>query len=47
MISYFRYIPYHSLLASLAEGWKPVADLGSVHGQWSVLCRWEGPDLSL
>jgi invasion protein IalB len=42
MITWFRYIQYSRLLAAIAEGWKPVADLGRTHGEWSVLCQWTG-----
>ena len=42
MISWFRYVPLDSFLVALAAGWEPVAELGRVHGCWSVLCRWPG-----
>jgi len=42
MITYFRYVPYSELLWRLAEGWKPVADLGHTHGAYAVLCQWTG-----
>jgi hypothetical protein len=42
MITWFRFIPYSRLLAAIAEGWKPVADLGHSHGSYAVLCQWTG-----
>jgi hypothetical protein len=42
MIRWFRYVSYSSLLVRLVEGWAPVADLGPIHGHWSVLCEWQG-----
>lgn len=42
MISWYRYIPYPDLLWRMATGWQPIADLGPTHGQYAVLCRWQG-----
>lgn len=42
MIRWFRYIAYSDLLHALVLGWRPVADLGPTHGEYAVLCLWEG-----
>jgi hypothetical protein len=34
----FRYVALECLADFLGRGWLPVADLGPVHGHWSVLC---------
>lgn len=34
----FHYVPYRRLQDFLACGWMVVADLGPIHGQYSVLC---------
>jgi hypothetical protein len=34
----FRYVRIERLPEFLARGWMPVAELGRVHGTWSVLC---------
>lgn len=34
----FRYVRISLLPEFMARGWMPVADLGPVHGAWSVLC---------
>lgn len=34
----YRYVPWTQLETALLCGWLPVADLGAVHGYWSVLC---------
>ena len=36
----YRYVPHSRLLAFLAHGWRPVADLGPTHGEWSTLMWW-------
>jgi len=33
-------MPHGDMLRRLAEGWQPVADLGHVHGEWSLLMWW-------
>jgi hypothetical protein len=33
----FRYVTYDRLAEFLSRGWLPVADLGPVHGHWSIL----------
>lgn len=36
----FAMVAYDGILLALAHGWRPVADLGPVHGQWSALLGW-------
>ena len=36
----YRYIAHDDLLMRLAQGWRWVADLGPVHGEWSSLMWW-------
>jgi hypothetical protein len=36
----FRYVRWDCLPDYLALGWLPVADLGPIHGRWSILSRW-------
>jgi len=36
----FRIVRHEYLLARLAQGWRYAADLGPVHGEWSVLMWW-------
>ena len=36
----YRYVPHSRLLAFLAHGWRPVADLGPTHGEYSSLMWW-------
>ncbi len=36
----YRYVPHSRILAFLAHGWHPVADLGPTHGEWSTLMWW-------
>jgi hypothetical protein len=36
----FRYIRRADLSDALRAGWLVVADLGPVHGEYSVLCEW-------
>jgi hypothetical protein len=38
--STFRYCNHTLLLRVLALGWIYSADLGEVHGEWSVLVEW-------
>lgn len=33
----FRYVRWNNVEAYLKAGWMAVADLGPVHGRWSVL----------
>ena len=40
MISWFRYVRHAEVPAYERQGWMAVADLGPVHGAWSVLMRW-------
>jgi hypothetical protein len=43
----FRYVRIERLPEFLARGWMPVAELGRVHGSWSVLCwRCECPEIA-
>lgn len=42
MISFFRYVPHFDVPRREAEGWVFAAELGPVHGHWSVLMRWAG-----
>lgn len=42
MITWFRYVRHAEAAAFEALGWVFAADLGSTHGQWSVLMRWAG-----
>ena len=42
MISWFRYVRHDQVARREAEGWVTVADLGPVHGFWSVLMQWTG-----
>lgn len=37
---WYRMVPHERIPAYLALGWMVVADLGPVHGEWSVLMRW-------
>ena len=36
----FRYVIHERVSEYLNLGWIVCADLGPVHGQWSVLMRW-------
>jgi hypothetical protein len=40
MIGIFRYVRHAELLIPLAQGWRWVADLGDVHGEWCSLMWW-------
>jgi hypothetical protein len=44
VISWFRFVPHAEVAAYERQGWITVADLGPVHGTWSVLMRWTGED---
>ena len=44
MISWFRFVPHDEMAAYERQGWIAVADLGPVHGRWSVLMLWTGKD---
>jgi hypothetical protein len=37
MTGILRYVPHADLLARLAQGWRYVADLGPIHGEWACL----------
>lgn len=43
MISWFAYVPHAEVRTRQRQGWIIVADLGPVHGHWSVLMRWTRP----
>ena len=36
----FAFIRWERLPVALALGWLPCADLGPIHGHWSLLCEW-------
>lgn len=40
MTRIFRYVAWQQFDDYLRLGWLPVADLGSPHNEWSVLCQW-------
>lgn len=42
MTSYYRYVQYADVPKFEAHGWVVCADLGPVHGVWSVLMLWTG-----
>jgi len=42
VISWFRYVRHEDRQAYEAAGWAFAADLGPVHGEWSVLMEWIG-----
>lgn len=42
MISWLRYVRLADIAAYEAAGWVHEADLGPVHGAYSVLMRWAG-----
>lgn len=42
MITWLQYVRYADVPAFEAAGWVHCADLGPVHGAWSVLMRWAG-----
>jgi hypothetical protein len=42
MITWFRYVLHRDVAAREQQGWAVVADLGPVHGFWSVLMEWRG-----
>jgi hypothetical protein len=44
VISWFRYVRHAEVAAYERQGWIAVADLGPVHGRWSVLMLWTGKD---
>ena len=41
MIRTFRYVIHQSIPAYLKLGWMVVADLGPIHGEWSMLLEWK------
>lgn len=41
-MKYFRYVRHEAVPDYEAEGWRVAADLGPVHGHWSVLMEWAG-----
>lgn len=36
----YRYVTHDRLLVFLAHCWRPAADLGPIHGEWSTLMWW-------
>lgn len=38
----YRYVRHAERAAYEARGWRFAADLGPVHGEWSVLMIWAG-----
>jgi hypothetical protein len=40
MTGILRIVGHSDMLRRLAQGWRPVADLGPVHGEWSSLMWW-------
>ena len=40
--AWYRYVPHGRRAAYEAAGWTFDADLGPVHGFWTVLMRWTG-----
>lgn len=38
----YRYVRYQDVFAHEECGWRFAADLGRVHGEWSVLMIWAG-----
>lgn len=36
----FRYVAHGRAVDMARLGWLPVADLGPVHGEWSILMEW-------
>lgn len=42
MTGTYAYVRHSHLLLALALGWVWAADLGEIHGHWSVLMRWAG-----
>lgn len=42
MISWFRFVRHAEVALYERRGWVAAADLGPVHGAWSVLMRWTG-----
>lgn len=39
---WFRYVRHADALAYWRAGWAFAADLGRIHGHWSVLMEWTG-----
>ena len=40
---WLRYVPHSQILLYLAKGWSISDDLvGTNHGNWSVLMKWDG-----
>ena len=42
MMGWFAYVRHEEVSAREQQGWRVVADLGPVHGFWSVLMAWTG-----
>ena len=42
MIRWLLICPYPCLLLRMCQGWQPISDLGPTHGEWSVICEWQG-----
>ncbi len=42
MIEFYRHVRHSERAAYEARGWRFAADLGPVHGEWSVLMIWAG-----
>lgn len=40
MTGIYRIVRNDSMLLCLAQGWTVAADLGPIHGSWSVLLKW-------
>jgi hypothetical protein len=37
---FYKYVLHHLVTAYEDLGWLAVADLGPIHGEWSILMEW-------